>query len=72
VYFLITKQNHSDFSEGICKNEWNLRPKKRNCTIGFDDGRNDGINTQKFYQQHHYSSFDKIPEVEINFNICYR
>jgi hypothetical protein len=39
VYFLIkTTKNHSDFSEGICKNEWNLRPLKKELHDGFDDG----------------------------------
>lgn len=68
----LLKQNKTIliFSEGICKNEWNLRPLKKGTARLALMAVNDRINTVKILPTNiNYSSFDKNPkEVEINFN----
>lgn len=58
------------FSEGICVNEWNLRPLKKGTARLALMALHKGINNLKIQPTNlNYSSFDNNPkEVEINFN----
>ncbi len=61
------------FSEGICINEWNLRPLKKGTARLALMAMQDGLLNLRIQPTNvNYSSFHKNPkEVEINFNLCF-
>ncbi|MEC4004371.1 1-acyl-sn-glycerol-3-phosphate acyltransferase [Flavobacterium sp. SUN052] len=72
----LLKQNQTIliFSEGICKNEWNLRPlKKGTARLALLALNNKITNLEIQPTTINYSSFSKNPkEVSINFNLTFK
>jgi hypothetical protein len=56
------ESNYFNFSEGICVNEWNLRPLKRDRPTGFTRFKEGITNLEIVPTNINYSSFSKNPK----------